>query len=485
MKHRLSASGLLKPYIGDRAFYASVMAIIVPIVIQSSISNFVNLLDNLMVGSVGEAQMNGVSISNNLIFVYNLAIFGGMSGATIFAAQFFGAGDKKGVRHSFRYSLIVGAVVTGAALIVLTVLRDTLLSLWINPETFDDAQKQAAELLKAEETLAAGRAYLDIMLWGLAPFALTNAYAGILRTTGDTKLPMVASVVSVFTNLVLNYLLIFDHGPFKGLGVKGAAIATVTARYVELAIILFCSHSRVRLGGAYAFLDGAYKRFSIPGKLLKSMFVKGLPLLINELLWSSGMTMLSRIYSLRGLTVVNAYTITSTLVNIFNVLFASMGTAASVMVGRSLGANDIGGAKDNARKIIAFEEMICVGTCIVLLLTANFLPLVYTKSSLEAKALATRLIRICGLVLPLQGFAHCTYFILRSGGKTVITFLFDSVYTWAVPVPLAFLLIKCETLGIVAIYAICSSAEIIKDVLGYILLKKGVWIHNIVSGTED
>ena len=488
-----SRRDFIKRYIGDRPFYAAVLALIVPIIIQNSISNFVNLLDNLMVGSVGEAQMNGVSISNQLMFVYNLCIFGGMSGAGIYAAQFYGAKDLDGLRHSFRFTVIVGVFISIVGILIFTFFEEQLLSLWINPDLSGDAEAVAAELLKAEESLKAGRQYLTVMVFGLVPFAFTNAYASILRTTGETKLPMTASVISVFTNLVLNTVLIFDEITVLGLrvrlfglGVTGAAIATVAARYVELAIILFVSYRRLYKEGQYEFLRGAFRHFQIPAKLFKRILVKSLPLLFNELLWSSGMSVLSQQYSLRGLTVVNAMTITSTLTNLFNVFFISLGTASSVLVGRALGANDIPDARDKARKIIVFEEFICLGTCILLLLTAKWLPLVYTKSSLDAKALASRLIRVSALVLPLNGFSHCAYFTLRAGGKTFITFLFDSVYTWLMPVPMAFLLVKyAQALNVVEIYAIVNFLEIFKVALGYILLKKGLWISNIVSAEAE
>lgn len=479
--HSTFWENLRRKYIGSKAFYAAVLALIVPIIIQNSISNFVNLLDNLMVGAVSESQMNGVSICNNLIFVFNLCIFGGMSGATIFAAQFFGSGDEKGVRYCFRFSLIVGAAVSALALLVLSIGDEPLISLWIHPESFENPELQAIELKKAHDTLAAGKGYLRIILLGLVPFAVTTAYAGILRVEGETRLPMTASIVSVLTNLTFNYVLINGIGDLiPPLYAKGAAIATVISRYVEMIIIVSVAHKRMNKGGQYPFLKDAYRGFSIPGKLFRNIFIKTLPLLLNECMWSLGMATLSRLYSERGLTVVNATTITTTLTNLFNVFFISMGTASAVLVGRSLGAEDWEGAKDNARKIIVFEEIICVGTCLLLLALGGVLPKIYTASTKESKELASTLIRISGLVLPITGFAHCTYFTLRAGGQTFITFLFDSVYTWLLPVPLAFLLIRFTGLGIVGVYAICSFIEFFKDILGYILLKKGVWIRNIV-----
>ena len=471
-------------YLGDRAFYSAVLALFIPIVIQNGISSFVNLLDNLMVGSVGEAQMNGVSISNQLFFVFNLCIFGGMSGAGIFAAQFFGAKDEKGVKDCFRFMQIVGLAICLAGAFVIGVFGPNLLDMFINPDLSGSEEAIALELEKAAHTKTAGLEYIAIILLGLAPFALTNAYASTLRVAGETKLPMYAGIAGVFTNLALNWLLIFDHFGHKGLGVQGAAIATVISRYVELGIILFVAYRRMRKAGSYSFLKGAYRHFSIPAKLFKDIFIRSIPLLANELLWSLGMTFLTRHYSLRGLTMVNAMTITSTISNLFNVLVFSMGTAVSVMVGKSLGANDMEGAKSNARKIIVFCEMICLVTCTVLILLSGTLPLAYTKSSPEAKKLATSLLRSTALVMPLNAFTHCTYFTLRAGGKTLITFLFDSVYTWVLPVPLSLILVKYTDLHIVTIFELVQLMEVVKVTVGYILLKKGIWINNIVSDQE-
>ena len=473
---------LRRRYLGDKAFYGAVLTLIVPVIIQNGISNFVNLLDNLMVGAVNESQMNGVSICNNLVFVFNLCIFGGMSGATIFGAQYYGAGDENGVRYSFRFSMIVGAVVSVLALAVFAVFGSSLIRLWIHPKTFEDAARQAEELRKAADSAKAAREYLHIVLIGLVPFAVSNAYAGILRVTGETRLPMVASIAGVLTNLCLNYILINGVGTIiPPMYARGAAIATVISRYVEMLISVVVSHERAASDARYRFLQEAYSDFRIPKALFTKITVKTLPLLMNECLWSLGMTMLSSLYSFRGITVVNANTITSTITNLFNVVFVSMGTATSVMVGRSLGASDWEGAKDNARKIIVFEEFICVGTCLLLLALGGVLPLIYKASAPESKELAARLIRVSGLTLPLSGFAHCTYFTLRAGGKTFITFLFDSVYTWIFPVPLAYALIHFTGANIVLIYFLCNSMELFKDILGYILLKKGMWIHNIVE----
>ena len=472
---RFSGSRFGRRYIGDRAFYMAVLGLIVPVVIQNSISNFVSLLDNIMVGAASTEQMNGVSIGNQLIFVFNLCIFGGMSGATIFAAQYYGAKDEEGVRNTFRYSLWIAAIISLLAIIVLGVFRTPLISLYIN-----DVESTGG----AEETLSAGIDYVTVMLLGLIPFAVSQAYAGILRVSGETRLPMTASVVSVLTNLCLNYVLIFGHFGFPAMKARGAAIATVISRYVEMLIIVIVTHARIKRSKRYPFLWGAYATLRIPAKLTKRITVRGFPLLVNETLWSTGMATLTRLYSLRGLNAVAANTINSTLINLFNVFFLSIGTAASVLVGRALGSSEPEDAREKARKIIFFELLVSLLVGGVLYAVAPALPRLYTEANADVRAIAVGMIRVSACTMPLLGFAHCAYFILRSGGRTGITFLFDSFYTWIVPIPIVYALIHFTDWGIVAVFAAYNASEIIKDVIGYVLLKKGVWIRNIVSASN-
>ena len=215
--------------IGTRAFYTMVLAIVVPIIIQNAITNFVNLLDNIMVGKIGTDQMTGVSIANQLLFVANLCVFGGMSGAGIFSAQYHGAGNREGVQHCFRYKVYLAVLLTVCSVLVFSLLGEPLISLYLND---GDALDRSAR------TLQFGMDYMRVMLWGFAPFAFSQAYASTLRETGETALPMRASITGVFLNLVLNYTLIYGHFGAPEMGVRGAALATVIARYVELGIML-------------------------------------------------------------------------------------------------------------------------------------------------------------------------------------------------------------------------------------------------------
>ena len=454
--------------IGNRAFYAMVLAVVLPIIVQNAISNFVNLLDNLMVGRIGTDQMSGVAIANQLIFVFNLAIFGAVSGAGIFTAQFHGAGSADGVRATFRYKFVV-CLGLGVLAVVLFIVRGSqLIGLYLT-DTSDPA--------RAQRTLEFAMQYLRVMLAGLIPFALTQCYAGTLRETGETAVPMWAGIIAVCVNLVFNYLLIFGRMGFPELGVRGAAYATVLSRFVELLIIAVYTHTNQ---AKHPFAEGLYSSLAIPGALARDITKKGMPLLINEFLWSLGMAILSQIYSLRGLDVVAATNISSTVYNLFSVAFLSMGSSAAIIVGQALGANDAERAKDHSWKLMAFSVAISLVLAAALLLLARWIPLMYNTTD-SVHALATSLLCVAGCIMPLNAITNCSYFILRSGGRTGITFLFDSVFVWAVNVSLAFCLAHFTGLGIVAIFLCVQLTELIKCSVGLILIQKGIWINNIVA----
>ncbi len=454
--------------IGDRAFYVMVLSILIPIIIQNAITNFVNLLDNIMVGQVGTEQMSGVSIANQLLFVFNLCVFGSISGAGIFSAQFYGADNQEGVRQCFRYKLYLCALLISASLAIFLLGGRFLITRFLHDE---------GNAGRIETTLQHGMAYLHIMLWGLLPFALTQVYASTLRETGETRLPMFAGIVAVFVNLLFNWLLIFGRLGFPKLGVEGAAIATVISRYVELAIVITCTHANA---ARFSFVRGLYSTMRVPGRLVRDITVKGLPLLINEGMWSMGMATLVQCYSVRGLDVVAAMNISNTISNLFSVAFLSMGSATAIIVGQSLGANDLKGAKDKAWKLIAFALFISTVTLALMLAVAPLIPRVY-RTSEEVRRLATGFLRIYALCMPLFSFCTSTYFTLRSGGKTVITFLFDSCYTWVISVPVAWCLVHLTGLTVLPIYLCVQLADFIKCVFGFILLRKGVWLNNMVA----
>lgn len=457
--------------IGDRNFYKKVLIITIPIMIQNGITNFVSLLDNIMVGQVGTEQMSGVAIANQLLFVFNICVFGAVAGAGILGAQFYGSKNYQGLRNAFRFKLVCCLLITGIFLLLFIGWGEKLIWMFLH---------EGSDVGDLQATLEYGHAYLNVMLIGMAPFALTQAYSGTLRETGHTVPPMVGGIAAVLVNLSFNYILIFGKLGAPALGAVGAAIATVMSRFVELAVVAFWTH---RHKAENPFIEGAYRHFSIPGKLVKQILIVGAPLFLNEVLWSSGMAVVTQCYSLRGLEVVAAINISNTIGNLFNVVFISLGSAVGIIIGQILGAGDLKRARDEDNKLIAFCVFCCIISGLVMFLIAPFFPQIYNTAE-QVQALAARFIQIAGLCMPIFGFVNATYFTLRSGGKTVITLFFDSLFMWVVTIPIVFVLSRFSGMYIVMIFLICQLVDLIKCVIGFFLVKKGVWLQNIVSDKE-
>ena len=459
---------MLKRYVGDRAFYRAVLRLLIPIIVQQFISSFVSLLDNVMVGRLGTEAISAASIANTVLNVFSLALFGGLSGISIYGAQFYGKKDMEGMRNAFRLKLVFCLICSVLGVGIYLFFGDRFIL------SFLQGDSNGGDLAL---TLAEGTDYLKIMLPGIVPMAFTFAYASTLRESGETVVPMAASVSAILTNLVLNWVLIFGNLGAPALGVQGAAIATVISRYVELAIVTVYAH---RHAEKYPYVKRLYRSIRIPARLIRRVIPTAAPLLINEILWSLGMTYIQQLYSSRGLNAVAALNITGTAWNLFCVIMFAMGSAVSIMVGQLLGAGDLEEARAADRKLIFLTEALHLVIGGALIIAAPYIPLMYNVGA-EVRELTRRLLMVAGLSLPIHSFAHVCYFTIRSGGKTWITFLFDAAYTWAVTVLLAFLLTRLTDWPIVEIYACVQFIDIIKLVIGLMMLRSDFWAQNVVA----
>lgn len=455
--------------LSGKSFYRHVFAIAFPIIIQNSISTFVSLLDNIMVGQIGTTQMSGVAIVNQLLLIFNLCVFGITSGAGIFTAQFQGSNDQQGIRHTFRFKVYCCIILPVLSLFLFVFGSETLIGVFLQGEG------SAADAVSIANHASS---YLTIMLLGLFPFAISNAYSSTLRECGHTVVPMVSSTVSVFVNLLLNYLLIFGHMGLPVMGVQGAALATVISRYVELGIVAGWTHLHSK---KYPFIQGVYRSIRIPLSLLKSMLQKSTPLLLNEAMWSIGMAFLSQCYSTCSLEVVSANNILSTVNNLFNVVGIALATTIGIILGQMLGASRSAEEIQQTNKKLM---LLSIGSSIffggLLALIANGFPLLYNTTA-SIRRLSTQLILIAAVFKPFFTYTLACYYTLRSGGKTGITFLYDSGFIWFLSAPLAYGLSRFTNLSILPLFAICQLPDIIKCILGYALIKKGFWIQNLTA----
>ena len=457
-----------KKFIGTKDFYLYVLGIAVPMIVQNAITSFVSFLDNIMVGQIGTEQMSGVAIVNQLIFVFNITIFGGVSGAGIFGTQFFGKGDHEGHKYTFRFKLYACGILTVAALLLGKFLDTQLISLYLS---------DSGSIGDVSQALQYGKEYLEIMLIGLVPFALSQVYISGIRETGKTLIPMIASMAAVFTNLILDYVLIFGMGEIPALGVQGAAIATVVARFLECIIVVSWTHTNPEKN---KYIKGIYKSFYIPSAILNNIIKKGTPLMLNEIFWATGMTVIVQCYSVRGLEIIAAQNISSTINNLFNIVYIQLGSSIAIVVGQLLGAGKLKEARDADNKMIFFVVSVCVAVSVIMCMVGGLFPKLY-KTEETIRELASQLIIVSALLMPLCAFCHSTYFTLRSGGKTGITFLFDSVFTWVVFIPAAYVLSSHTSLPFILVFILVQSLEGFKAVIGFFMVRSNVWLNNIVN----
>jgi Na+-driven multidrug efflux pump len=222
-----------------------------------------------------------------------------------------------------------------------------------------------------------------------------------------------------------------------------------------------------------------YRTLRVPAATAKRIFTKGVPLLINEALWSVGQSLLVQCYSVRGLDVVNGLSIATTISNLFMIIFTTLGSAVAIIVGQLLGRGSMEEARDTDRKLIAFSICLSVLVGAILAALSPFIPRIYKTETL-VRELASMLLLVGALEMPINAIANTSYFTIRSGGKTFITFLFDSAYSWVFTIPLAYCLVHFTALPIVPLFFIVRFSGIVKSVIGLVLVHYGFWCQNIV-----
>ncbi|MCR4676177.1 MAG: MATE family efflux transporter [Sphaerochaetaceae bacterium] len=455
----------------NRKLFKKVLLIAIPIMIQNGFTNFVNLLDNIMVGRLGTEPMSGVAIVTQLIFIFNLCIFGGFSGAGIFTSQYNGKNDQEGVRNTFRFKFILGIILVLLAVLVFEIFGDRLIGFYLHES--EDGGDLAL-------TLSCAREYLNVILFSLPGFALVQCYASTMRECGQTVVPMRAGIAAVLVNLFFNWVFIFGNLGMPEMGVRGAALATVISRYVELSVIMVWAH---RHTDKLPFASGLYRTLRVPANLISRISSKGMILLVNELMWSLGLSLISQCYSLRGLNAVAGVNIAETLNNLFKVVFLAFGNSVGIIVGALLGAGKMEEAVETDRRIIGYSVIISSFIGLIMFLFSGLFPQIYNTND-SARAIASSLIVLQAIFLPVEAFKNATYFTVRSGGRTFVTFLFDGFSMIAVSYPAAFILSRFTEAPVTLIFLSVQLTGLLKCLVGYILVKKRVWVRNIVTESK-
>ena len=431
-----------------------------PAILSMTISALYNIVDSYFVAKLSEDAMTALSLvypAQNLLTAVAVGFGVGVNAMISF---YLGAQNQEKADKTATQGMVLG-VLHGVLLMVLFLCG---MNLFLGMFT------------KSDTVRALGMEYSNVVFLFSAIVTGGITLEKIFQAVGRMRATMVSMIAGFVTNIVLDPLLIFGIGPFPKMGVQGAALATVIARYIEALIVIIWAHMH-RAKNRY--LEGAYTGFGIPFAELKAILVKGFPLMMNEVMWAAGMTTVTQCYSVRGLDVVAGLNIASTITNLFNIVYLQLGSCISIVVGQYLGAGKLEEAKDADNKMIIFSVFCCVIMAALMFVVGGFFPGIYNTSD-EIKGLATQFIAVSAIIMPFCAFSHASYFTLRSGGKTVVTFLFDSVFTWVIVVPAAYLLAHFTGLGIVSIYFLVQGTELIKVIIGYLMVKSNVWVVQMV-----
>ena len=437
-----------------KGFYSSLFTIAIPISLQALLQNFVNMLDTVMIGRLGSVEIAAVGLGNQIFFILNMILFGITSGGGVFIAQFWGKKDIRGIRKSLGLMTLIAAF----SAVVFTVL-----GLFI--------PHQLIRIYSPDpEVVRVGGEYLRLACLSYIPTAISFSITLALRSTERVKLPLVCTSVSLLTNTGANYLLIF----VAGLGVKGAAIATVFSRLVELVILLVWSYSHgYEICGRLRELLGFDWTFVF--KYLKIAF----PVIVNETFWGLGTSVYNGIYAHAGTDSFTAYSITGTISQLTWVFCMGFGNGMGVLIGKRIGEKKLDEARAYALRSMWFMPLIgaCVG--ILLLPLSKLLPFLFNVEP-EIIKMATQILMILILLYPFNSF--CMDWIVgvcRAGGDTVFSAAGELIVLWGVAIPLGYVAAFVLHLPAPMIFLFLSSESIVKAIVGAIRVLSGKWLHEV------
>lgn len=450
----------LKNVFEDKKFLRRIIAIAIPISVQMMLNTILNLVDNIMIGSLGESSIAAVGLANKVFFVFTLLLFGVVSGSSILTAQYFGKRDIRNIRRVLGMSLIIG--LSGAILFMIA-------GLFI-PEVV------MRIFTPSEGTISIGASYLMIVAISYPITAITNCYIALLRATNKVKAPVFISLVSILVNVVLNYTFIFGNFGAPRLGVQGAAIATVIARVVECVSILSIVY--ISNGEAAAKLK---ELVAFDKEFIKKYFITVSPVIANEFMWGLGVTMYSLVYGRMGDSAVAAITITQNVEQICIVIFQGLSSATAVILGNELGANKLKDAEKHAKSFFVLQLMLTIVMGIVCILIRRPLIELFSVEQNVASDI-TRCLTVFVCYLPFRMFNLINIVgVLRSGGDTKASLLLDITGVWFVGIPFAFLGGIVLGLPIYYVYAMITIEEVYKFILGFKRYKQKKWLRNIVE----
>lgn len=440
------------------------LKVALPITLQNLIFNSFTLVDNILVGSLGEANIAAVGIANKFNFIFMLVLFGINSGTNIFSAQFWGKGDLKGVRRVLGLSLMLGLSVSVPFALIGILAPGSIIDIFSNDP----------------EVIKQGAIYLSIIALTFPINAITSSFGMQSRGVGRAIVPLMASAVGFLVNAGLDYALIYGKFGFPNLGVKGAAIATLISKILECSIMLWIIyHNNYELAARFRDFMGYSREF------LLRFITPVLPVMVNELLWSVGVSGYTYFYGVLGTEAVATVQILDVINGLFVAAFGGLGNACGAVIGNLIGAGEEGTAMLYAKRsaVVSFGFGL-VMSGLLLLIAPSFLNL-FSIGEHTVQIARLTIITYAVFMTPKVVNLLMIVGVCRGGGDTVFAALIDVGPPWLIGIPMAYLGVRVLGLPLYWVMALINLEEVAKFVLGIWRLLSGKWLHNLVKEIEQ
>ncbi len=445
--------------LNDRHLYRKILMIALPIAMQSLIGSSLSLIDNLMVGSLGEAQLAAVGAGVQIFFLYWMIIFGFTSGGALFVAQFWGVRDMASIRKTIGF---IAKIAFGIALLFFAA-ANLLPGLVMKVFSTDP------------EVIRLGVRYIRICSPCFLFVSVSQPLVVGLRTTQQPRIPLWISTVAFLTNTLLNFLLIFGMLGLPRLETDGAAVATTAARAVEMLLLIFMVFGRKNI------ISGRLGEFlHAPKDLRRSVINRAVPTTANETLWALGQTMYMSAVGHIGVTAYAATQASHTIENLFLMAGFSIGDAALILIGEKLGEGKIGESRQMAGRMIRIAVIVGIGAGLLMILLSGPVLSLFDFTDL-GRSYARKILLVYGAFLPLSLYTGVQVSgILRSGGDTLFAAVCEVSTVWAIGVPLAFIGALLLKIPVYFVLMLARSEELVKACILTARFRSGRWARNVI-----
>lgn len=450
--------------IKDRSFYKSLLAIALPIALQNIIGFGVQMMDTIMVGALGDTPLSGASLGGQPFFVFMILCFGLASGGAVLIAQYWGRGNIDVVRRVMGMSL---RFVAGAAILFTIVCYSfpmQIMSLFSNEQA----------------VIEAGASYLRVVSFSYIFYGLSACYLNSLRAVEKVKIAMLIYLVSFFVNVFFNWVFIFGKLGFPELGVVGAAVGTVLARFSEfLMVFIYTTFIEKQIGFNFSYI------FKGERDLLPDYIRHSLPVVGSELVWGLGSVTQAAIIGRLGEVFVAANSVAAVLQQLAMVMLFGIGNATAVLIGKTVGAGKIDYAKRMSKTLLVLSLGVGVISCFLILGLRGPFTEIYDISA-HAKSLAYEIMGVMAVIITFATIETvCILGILRGAGDTKYAFAVDAGCTWLVGVPMGLLAGFVWELPLLLVYVCLRSDLVVRITLCLVRVLRGKYIKNVTREVAE